>query len=82
MLHPRSRNSTNRLRLADCGRRPGPFFTRRDEDNTTPRISEALRPSIETTLPREGQFSPAVDTPEKLIHERRPCLMTGLNWWR
>ena len=35
MLHPRLRNSTNRRRLADCGRRPGPFFTRR-EDNTTP----------------------------------------------
>jgi hypothetical protein len=35
MLQPRLRNSTNRCRLADCGRRPGPFFTLR-EDNTTP----------------------------------------------
>ena len=24
------------LTLADCGRRPGPFFTRRDDDNMTP----------------------------------------------
>lgn len=37
MLQPRSRNSTNRRRLADCGRRPGLFFTRRDDDNTTPK---------------------------------------------
>jgi hypothetical protein len=29
----------NRCRLADCGRRPGPFFTRRVEDNTTPKRS-------------------------------------------
>jgi hypothetical protein len=35
MLHPRLRNSMNRWRLADCGRRPGSFFTRR-VDSTTP----------------------------------------------
>jgi hypothetical protein len=34
-LHPRLRNSMNCWRLADCGRQPGPFFTRR-ADNTTP----------------------------------------------
>jgi hypothetical protein len=28
-LHPRARGSMKRSRLADCGRRPGPFFTRR-----------------------------------------------------
>lgn len=32
---PRARNSRNRWRLADCGRRPGHFFTRRVVDNTT-----------------------------------------------
>jgi hypothetical protein len=35
--------------LADCGRRPGPFFVRRDDDNTTSRIAEVLRPSLEAT---------------------------------
>jgi hypothetical protein len=32
-----ARSSMNRSRLADCGRRPGPFFTRRDDANTTSR---------------------------------------------
>jgi hypothetical protein len=32
----------------DSYRRPGPFLIRRDDDNTTSRIAEALRPSLET----------------------------------
>ena len=34
-VHPCANSFKNCLRLADCGRRPGPFFTRRDADNTT-----------------------------------------------
>ena len=34
-VHPWASSFKNCWRLADCGRRPGPFFTRRDEDNTT-----------------------------------------------
>ena len=40
---------------------PRPLFTRRDDDNTTPRISEVLRPLVETALPTTDQFSVAVD---------------------
>lgn len=37
MDQPRARSFMNRLRLADCGWRPGPFFTPPDGDNTTAR---------------------------------------------
>ena len=39
----------NLRRLADNGRRPGPFLTRRDDDNTTSRFAEVLPPSLEPT---------------------------------
>ncbi len=46
----------------NAGRRPlGPFFTRRDDEITTPRIAEVLQSSLETTPPRGGQFSAVVD---------------------
>src|SRR5450756_516182 len=39
----------NRWRLADCGRRPGPFLTRRVEDNTTSSVEDVLRRPLEPT---------------------------------
>ena len=35
VLQPCARSCMNRCRLSDSGRRPGPFFTRRLDDNTT-----------------------------------------------
>jgi hypothetical protein len=53
---PRRRaSSMNRWRLADCGRRPRPFFTRRVDDSTTSRIMEVMRPSLETAMSRPVQ---------------------------
>lgn len=56
VLHLLSRSSMNLLRLADCGRRPGPFFTRRDDDHTTPSIEEVLRRWLESTAPLLTSF--------------------------
>lgn len=48
MLHPRPCNTMKRRRLSESGRRPGPFLTRRDDDNITPEsqvcCNDRLRP--------------------------------------
>lgn len=67
-LHPRARSSMSRCRSAGCGRRPGPFSTRRDDSNTTSRKSrEVLRLHLETTPSKRGEIPAVVD------ERRRPA---------
>jgi transposase-like protein len=60
MLHPRARSSMNRWRLADGGRRPGPFFTRRVDDNTTSKdhgsVATVARNRPFMTVPLTGRY--------------------------
>jgi hypothetical protein len=75
----------NRCRLADCGRRAGPFFTRRHDDNTTPKnLGSCLRPSLETahlkTDPPPAGFTRRLaggDAAEVSISRTRTCTNTG-----
>jgi len=53
---PQARNSANLARFADWGRRPGPFFTRRDDlSNTTPAAQECCNDHAKPPVARRGR---------------------------
>ena len=54
----------NLWRLADCGRLPGPFLTRRVEDNTASSIEDVLRRPLEPAMRRGSTVPPVRMRPE------------------
>jgi len=62
-------------RLADCGRRLGPFLTRRAEDKMTPRIEDMLRRPLEPTL--EAARRQSVEALTSSAAARWPARPTG-----